>query len=588
MLAGMCTGVSATAPKHGWLQTRQSYILNERGNIVQLRGMSFFWSRPDWYQGTGMGSFYSADMVGFLADTWHCTVVRAAYDRNDGNNNGWNEVQTVIDAAIEKGLYVIIDWHAHDANEHESDAITFFTEQARKYLQTHNVIFEIFNEPIVAGDAVENDGSVDNARLTWAAIKPYLTNVTRAIRSTGSRNLVIIGTPYYCQHVGVAAADPVTDNGVPFENIAYAFHFYSASHGPYAFYVDRDGGGMEASYLAAGINTIPVFVSEWGTSHSDGGLANPEIDKTNTDWWFDNYINKYHLSWCNWSVSNWQASSAFAAGSITEPSPSGQIVKEHLADTPDEWEPAWVGGLSGPAGDTVFSMPAPFHQASSYNRYYGAHVEAASVDYLYRDKADRRIPGAFDYSVLKVTPGSDDNWVRYQFDIATATRFLLLRCHTKEGSGTVEVYLDETKTGQASLAADSTWQYAGVPCTTTPGPHTLKLKFVNTTGSSYLIEWLELTDDSTAVISGSGRSPGHRSALPIITPVRGGMRITLPPQHGYSGVTVTGIDGRTALTRVLSTVQKETVVRGLAGGCWVVRFEGPNQSECTVVVPEGP
>ena len=32
----------------------------------------------------------------------------------------------VIDAAIERGIYVIVDWHAHDAIDREEMAIEFF------------------------------------------------------------------------------------------------------------------------------------------------------------------------------------------------------------------------------------------------------------------------------------------------------------------------------------------------------------------------------------------------------------------------------------------------------------------------------
>ena len=38
-------------------------------------------------------------------------MVRVAYDRNEENDNGWDDVKTIIDAAIAEGIYVIIDWH---------------------------------------------------------------------------------------------------------------------------------------------------------------------------------------------------------------------------------------------------------------------------------------------------------------------------------------------------------------------------------------------------------------------------------------------------------------------------------------------
>ena len=559
--------VSARTPEHGWLKTYENHLLNERGNIVQLKGMSFFWSRADWYQGTGISSFYSSQMVDFLVDQWKCTVVRAAYDRDEGADNGWSDVQKVIDEAIAKGIYVVIDWHAHDAHEHEAAAVKFFTEQATKYKDTPNVIFEPYNEPITAGEAIAGDGSVDNARETWTAIKPYLTNVTRAIRGTGAKNLVVVGTPYFCQHVGVAAGDPLTDNGKPFENLAYSFHFYAASHGPDAIY----GGGMEATYLDAGVKSIPVFVTEWGTSHSDGGLEYDKIDPENTAWWFEKFVDKYHLSWCNWSVSNWQASSSFAAGSITNPSPSGQIVKNYLADTADEWVPEWVIGVTGPAKDTVFTMPASFHQASSYNNYYGAHVEAVAAPYSYRDHIDRRIPGTLGYDILKVTPGTGDNWVSYSIDAVSPCKRFFLRYHARDGAGTVEVQVDDVTIGQVALSRDSTWTTAQIPVDIAAGRHRLKFNFVNTTDPGYLIEWFELQGSAGSI---AGRSGDIGIALPELLPVRNGIRITLPSRHGFDGYSVVGVDGRSAVSATLHRYRSLIEVNGLSAGVWIVKFEG--------------
>ena len=42
----------------------------------------------------------------------------------------------------------------------------------------------------------------------------------------------VILVPYYAQHVGVASNDPIWMIMEPFKNVAYAFHFYAASHGP--------------------------------------------------------------------------------------------------------------------------------------------------------------------------------------------------------------------------------------------------------------------------------------------------------------------------------------------------------------------
>ena len=565
---GFILTIWAVAPKHGWLSTKDNYVLNEKGNIVQLKGMSFYWSTPGWI---GIG-YYNAGTVNMLADDWKCTVVRAAYDRNNGNDNGWNEVKTVIDAAIAKGIYVILDWHSHTAEQQASTAISFFTQKAQEYKNTPNVIFEVYNEPKVAGGSAEDDGSVEAGKKTWAVIKPYLNDVTKAIRNTGSKNLIILGTPYYCQHIGVAAADPVEKSpGVPYENVAYAFHFYAASHGPDAMYVERDGGGMEATYLAAGVNSIPVFVTEWGTTHSDGGQG---VDEANTKWWFDNYINKYHISHCNWSVSSGEGSSCFSGG--TTPSQSGQIAKKLIGSGEDEWVPVWETGLVGPAKDSVFTFPKEFHQASAFNNYFGTHAESTTVAYSYRDKVDRRIAGTLGYTVLKVTPSTEDNWVSYNVKSNSATKYLLMRYHTKDGTGTVEVLVDDSKAGQVTLPEKTTWDYAVIPVDIATGTHNLKFNFVNTSGDSYLIEWFELTNEQNPpqVSALNSIQRGICTVSPKLFPINRGFEIRLPSSHRYTGYSLVGADGRTVKHAPLRQGTMQITVSGIANGMWFLKLEG--------------
>lgn len=554
--------------KHGWLKTEGGYLLNENGNIVQLKGMSFFWSRSDWYNGANnMDYFYSKATLDFLVDSWKCSVVRVAYACDGGSCQGWNQVKTVIDAAIAKGIYVIIDWHAHDAHVHANQAIQFFTEQANTYKNTPNVIFEPYNEPVTAGEAAPENGSVANARLTWKAIKPYLTNVTKAIRGTGSKNLVILGTPYYCQHVGVASEDKVTDNGKPFENVAYAFHFYAASHGKNAMFVESQGGGLEHGYLDNALGVIPIFVTEWGTSHSDGGLKYSETDETNTKWWIDNYLDRYHLGSCNWSVcSNPQSSAAFTGD--RNPSRSGQIVKAYLAKTEDEFIPNWKTGLEGPAGSSTFTFPVT-HPAASYNKYWGTHVESTTVEYKNFDKVDGRTD-IVNNTALKVTPATDENWVTYNVKANGALRNLILRYLAIDGSGTIEIYVDETKSADIEVSKGSSWVSALKTINMASGDHILKFKFVNTTGAGYYIEWIELTNNTDLLTKKSI----NLNASARIFHSRNGFGIELPIFHGFNSYSLVSVDGRIVKDGIIDKNSSRITFNGLISGMWLLRLEG--------------
>src|SRR5262245_8955875 len=133
------------APKHGALHVAGANIVDASGKPFQLRGMSLFWSQ--WTR------FYTAETVDELADEWHAGLVRAALGIEEGGyleHPAENEakVVTVVDRAIERGLYVIIDWHDHHAADHRAEAIDFFTRMAKKYGASPNVIFELWNEPL--------------------------------------------------------------------------------------------------------------------------------------------------------------------------------------------------------------------------------------------------------------------------------------------------------------------------------------------------------------------------------------------------------------------------------------------------------
>lgn len=105
---------------------------------------------------------------------------------------------------------VIIDWHDHNAEDHEEEAAEFFRKAAQKYGNVPNVIFEIYNEPI---------------RQNWSeTIKPYHERIVSVIREHSS-NLIVLGTRTWSQDVDEAAEDPVHG-----ENLAYTIHFYANTH----------------------------------------------------------------------------------------------------------------------------------------------------------------------------------------------------------------------------------------------------------------------------------------------------------------------------------------------------------------------
>jgi len=256
--------------RHGDLRVQGKIIVGKHGRAVRLRGMSLFWSQ--WSEGS---KFYSRDTVLWLRDDWRIDVIRAAMGVEHGGylsnaNLERSRVETVCDAAIEFGLYCIIDWHDHNADQHVSEAQTFFAAMSSRYKNVPNVIFETFNEPI---------------GQQWSSvIKPYHNLVLQSIRAN-SQNLVILGSSTWSQDVDIAAGDPIQDT-----NVAYTVHFYASTH-----YQQNRNKVIVA--LNAG---LAIFATEWGVCSASGNGA---LDLENTRVWLD-FLAQHSISDLNWAISD--------------------------------------------------------------------------------------------------------------------------------------------------------------------------------------------------------------------------------------------------------------------------------------------
>ena len=253
---------------------------DENGNPISLAGMSLFWSNAG-----DSSDFYNAATVNHLADNWKVSIVRAAmgvkedWDGGTGyvdNPQGqMTKIRKVIDAAIAKDIYVIVDYHTHNAEDYESEAITFFTDIAKIYGNNDHIIYEIYNEPI---------------NQSWSQIKSYAINVIKEIRKEDPDNLIIVGNPQWCQRVDEPAADPIRINGQPDPNLAYTMHFYAGSHEQWLR--DRTRKAME--------DGAPIFVTEWGSVNADGD-GGVVVGETNA--WLE-FMEDYHLSHANWNLGD--------------------------------------------------------------------------------------------------------------------------------------------------------------------------------------------------------------------------------------------------------------------------------------------
>lgn len=250
------------------MKVKGTQLVDQHGNAVVLRGVSYGWH--NWWP-----RFYNKATVKWLSDDWGCTVLRAAMgvEPKGGylDSPDWSKekIESVVDGAIDNGIYVLIDWHSHGIQLEA--AKKFFREMAQKYGKYPNVIYEIFNEPV---------------RDPWSKIKEYSVEVIKTIREVDPDNIILVGSPHWDQDINLVADDPITG----FDNIMYTLHFYAATHGKDL----RDRGDYALS------KNIPLFVSESaGMSANGDGPINEEAWQAWRDW-----MEQRKISWIVWSVAD--------------------------------------------------------------------------------------------------------------------------------------------------------------------------------------------------------------------------------------------------------------------------------------------
>ena len=268
-----CSAQTDAVKKHGALHIGNGQILDRNNVPPQLRGISLSWSTWDGQK------YYNPEIVSWLKSDFKINLLRVsmAVEPQGGylQNPEMQEkiVTTVIDAAIEEGIYVLIDWHDHHANINLKAAKGFFSKMSKKYSGVPNVIYEIWNEP---------------EKIDWKIVKEYAIAVISEIRKNDPENVIVVGSPRWDQDVDIAAKDPVTG----FKNIAYSFHFYASDPNHQEKLMAKADAAIKAG--------LPLFITEWGVGEANGNGA---FDRSKTTTWW-NWMEKHKLSSANWNITD--------------------------------------------------------------------------------------------------------------------------------------------------------------------------------------------------------------------------------------------------------------------------------------------
>jgi Cellulase (glycosyl hydrolase family 5)/Bacterial Ig domain len=326
---------------NGRLKVINRQLCNESGSPIQLRGISTHGLQ--WF-----GACHTAGAAQTLATSWGCDVFRAAMYVDEGGylSNPTaikTQVDNITDWSAASGMYCIIDWHTlnpGDPNNHTAAAINFFRQEAQRNAGKKHVIYEICNEP---------NG------VSWASIKNYAEQVIPVIRQYDPEAIILVGTPNWSGTPADVTSNPLT--GANAYNIMYTFHFYAGSH-------------YTQSYINGVLATLPLFVSEWGTSNYSGDGGN---DYTNAQNWMNLLAGAntsgIKVSWCNWSFCDKSESSAAlnpgACGNTAwnNTSTSGTWVKNRMLSPADSWASGTTTNIppsvsiTSPTNNAAFNAP---------------------------------------------------------------------------------------------------------------------------------------------------------------------------------------------------------------------------------------
>ncbi|MCQ2193808.1 MAG: cellulase family glycosylhydrolase [Paludibacteraceae bacterium] len=301
--------------QYGKLGLRGNQLCDEKGNPVQLRGMSTH--GVQWFTNI----YTDPNAISTLVSKWNINVLRVAmYVQESGyatnavkSDLEWNAyIDSISNLCAKQGIYCIIDWHILNPGDPLADcnyskATQFWDYMSKKHGKEAHVLYEICNEP--------NGGDV-----SWPRVREYGRHIISTIRKNDVSTVILVGTPVWSQDIDVAALAQLED-----QDVMYTLHFYSGSHG--AAFRQRGERALAAPYKT------PIFITEFGTSDASGD--NGFFKEATLDWLIWAKQNK--LSWCNWSFADkGESASALQSGAastgfnaLTE---SGTLIRNILLD----------------------------------------------------------------------------------------------------------------------------------------------------------------------------------------------------------------------------------------------------------------
>lgn len=568
LIGNMSVLAQTPVEKYGKLTVNGNRIVGENGDTVQLRGMSMGWSQWE------ASRYYTRGTVNWLVSDWKITVIRAALGIRDSldlpNGEGMLDgylvdsarqkarIDTVVQAAISNGIYVIVDWHDHNANMHVDRAKAFFSEMAAAYKDVPNIIWEIWNEPNNVGGAPDSANDTTLHKDTWDDILGYANEIIPAIRASSS-NLIVVGTPNWSQDVDTAANRPILDQS----NIAYTLHFYAGTHKSY----------LRNKATAALNKGVALFVTEWGNCASSGDGA---IDLQSTKTWLQ-FLDDNRLSSCNWNI-NYKAETSSALKSLA--AASGNWKETHLTASGTLMR-AILRGYDGvePFDSSLYAIK--FDTLTVPGR---VEAEKFSSSGEIQSESTGDVDGVDNIGWI-----DDGDWAEYTVNVTEAGTYSFdIRVASDSAGGELSFSVDSVKQGTVTVPSTGDWQeWTTVSSPTqitfaTTGIHKLRLDF-NGAGTNGLfnVNWVNIYTPQAVKHLKFSKVPNV-----TISRNRNGMLVNVPKSLGMKTMEIFGADGKLIHRSDIASDHLQVTNSNLKRGLYIFRFSGAKSISRSVIFTE--
>jgi hypothetical protein len=289
-LAGGAGGPVTPARNLPPLHVEGNQIKDPAGNVVILRGVALIdlGATELWEGGVRamIDRLTKVDDPQGSSPGWYPRVVRFAVYPAESEFSSPLQYQTdptryyetvlrpAVDYAKQKGLYAIIDWHhIDDTTKHVASTNAFWADTAPRFANDAHVLFELFNEPINAGN--------------WPSVRADMQSFYNTVRSGAPNNLVLVGTPNWCQVVAPTATAPIDGT-----NIVYVAHMYP----------QHWANASLRNQIVTAAAVHPVFLTEWGFQSPSNMILNGTISSYGAP--FKQFVEEQKLSWTAWCASS--------------------------------------------------------------------------------------------------------------------------------------------------------------------------------------------------------------------------------------------------------------------------------------------